>query len=275
MRRKTLLAGSVALLALVAAAVMPAAARSHGSLSVACGDVITTDTALVRNLTCSGDGLTVTNGALLDLHGQRIRGSGVGRGVTVLGSGTVVTNGVVSGFDTGVYVDSNGARVEDLVVKNNQSYGIYLDGFHGVSDIVQRNVVEGNGTGIRLAPAIRLVQILDNRVRENQGDGIAATNQADGARFERNHSSRNGGNGLVVSDSVATILDNRLNRNGLDGLRADDSPEFVSSWLIAGNRAKFNGGHGLNALTPGMSDGGGNRALGNALDPQCVNLLCS
>jgi hypothetical protein len=275
MRRKAFLAGLGVLLALAAAAVMPAAARSHGSLNVACGDVITADIALVRNLTCAGDGLTVTNGALLDLHGQRIKGGGTGRGITVLGSGTVATNGTVTGFDTGVYVDSNGGRVEDLVVKNNQSYGIYLDGFHGGSDIVQRNVVEGNGTGIRLALAIRLVQILDNIVVNNQGDGIVAPDQNDGSRFERNRASRNGGNGLVVSESLATILDNRLNRNGLDGLRADDLPEFVSAWLIAGNRARFNGGHGLNAMTPGMTDGGGNRAHGNAVEPQCVNLLCS
>jgi Periplasmic copper-binding protein (NosD) len=274
MRHKVVFAGSGVLLALLAAAVMPAAARTGASSTVACGDVITSDVALVRNLTCAGDGLTVTNGALLDLHGQRIRGDGSGRGVTVLGSGTVLTNGTVTGFDTGVYVDSNGGRVEDLVVRNNQSYGIYLDGFHGGSDIVQRNRVEGNGTGIRLALAIRLTQILDNDVVENQGDGIIAPDQNDGSHFERNNSSRNGGNGLVVSESVATILDNRLNRNALDGLRADDLPEFVSFWLIGGNRANFNGGHGLNAITPGMGDGGGNRAVGNALEPQCVNLLC-
>ena len=40
------------------------------------------------------------------------------------------------------------------------------------------------------------------------------------------------------------------------------------------DRATHNGGHGLNVLTPGIPDGGGNRASGNALDPQCVNIAC-
>src|SRR5205085_12646687 len=103
--RHAFIAGAALALAVAVAAVTPAAARSNHSTDVACGDVITVDTALVHNLRCAGDGLTVTNGALLDLHGQRVRGEGTGRGITVRRSGTVLTHGTVAALDTGVYVD--------------------------------------------------------------------------------------------------------------------------------------------------------------------------
>src|SRR3954470_16130767 len=274
MRRKAFVAAAGLALAIAVAAITPAVAGSHRFLDVACGDVITADVALVRNLNCVGDGLTVTNGALLDLHGQRVRGNGTGRGITILGTGTVLTNGTVTGFDTGVYSEASNGRIEDLVVKNNVHVGIKLDGFRGGSDIVQRNRVDGNETGIRLGGTRLFVHLLDNRVVDNVGDGIVAPDQNDGVLVQGNHVTGNGGNGLIVSESVARILDNNLSRNGLDGLRADDLPGFGTSWMVAGNHARFNGGHGLNGVTPGITDGGGNRAIGNGLEPQCVNFSC-
>jgi hypothetical protein len=274
MRRKAFVATAGLALAIAVAAITPAVAGSHRFLDVAWGVVITADVALVRNLNCVGDGLTVTNGALLDLHGQRVRGNGTGRGITILGTGTVLTNGTVTGFETGVYSEASNGRIEDLAVKNNARVGIQLDGFHGGGDIVQRNHVEGNGTGIRLGGTRLLVHLLENHVTDNLGDGVVAPDQNDGILVQGNHVTGNGGNGLVVSESVARILDNNLNRNKLDGLRADDRPEFVAAWMVSGNHARSNGGHGLDGLTPGITDGGGNRAGGNGLEPQCVNFTC-
>jgi parallel beta helix pectate lyase-like protein len=277
MRPSHFLTRAFALLAVAAAAgAAPAAATAlRASTSpVVCGDVITTDKALVANLTCAGDGLTVTNGALLDLQGHKIMGNGTGQGVHVLGTGTVLTNGVVTGFDTGVHVEAQSGRVEDLVVKNNANRGIYLDGFHGGGGVMQRNTITANGIGIRLF-IFNGVQVLDNMITDNTADGILAPDQDDGVLYQGNHVLDNGGYGMRISESISTILDNHLNDNGLDGLRADEPvPSAIPLWLIGGNHANHNGGHGLNVETPGIPDGGGNKARNNALDPQCVNLVC-
>jgi hypothetical protein len=40
-----------------------------------------------------------------------------------------------------------------------------------------------------------------------------------------------------------------------------------------GNTANRNQNHGIDAVT-GTIDGGGNRAFGNAISPQCLNVVC-
>jgi hypothetical protein len=262
-------------LALAALAGIPASAKPS---QVACGDVIAADTVLTKNLTCAGDGLTVTNGATLDLRGHSLRGDGTGVGIRLArpGASMVVTHGTISGFGTGVDVGASSVRLEDLEIKNNAQFGVFVSDFRAEQDVVQHNKITGNGTGVGFANGAGLgSQLLDNTIKDNAGDGIRATNQNDGITYQRNDVSKNGGYGMRISSSISKILGNRLNENALDGLLADEDLESSKpAWLIADNRADHNGGHGLDVATPGIPDGGGNRAKGNDLSPQCVNLAC-
>jgi len=78
--------------------------------SLHCGDTITTDTVLTKNLVCAGTALNLsTTGdhmVTIDLNGHRLKGNGTGTGISVtwnyqaypqLGSLTV-TNGTITGF---------------------------------------------------------------------------------------------------------------------------------------------------------------------------------
>jgi hypothetical protein len=280
-RVRWILGVAALVLALAALAVAPASARSHHAAAVACGDVISVDTALMKNLTCAGDGLTVTNGALLDLNGHSLRGNGTGVGVTVgrptdpTVAGIVLTNGTITGFRTGVDVHTASARVEDLVVKNNVGPGVLVSQLTGEHGTIQRNKIVANDQGILLAHrAGRNSQILENTINRNTGDGIHVTFENDGITYQDNVISQNGGYGITVLSSVSKIIHNRLNGNSLDGLLAvEEVPELAPLWLIADNRANNNGGHGLD-VTAGIPDGGGNRAVSNATEPQCVNIAC-
>jgi Periplasmic copper-binding protein (NosD) len=266
------------LVAVVACAATAAGAAAHTArANVACGDVISSDTVLTGNLTCSGDGLTVTGGATLDLDGHTVRGTAAGRGVSVLGNGTSVRNGDVQGFDVGVYVNANSAHVEDLGIRYNPTGGILTDGFAGKTGVViQRNVIRTNGYGIRFIISGGFgAQVLDNVVADNRGDGIIAVNQDDRGLYQGNLVARNGGYGMNAEDSTVHIVQNSFVSNRLDGLRAEENfSEVLSGWLIAGNVAFFNGGHGLNVVTPGIPDGGNNFAKLNSTSPQCVNVAC-
>jgi len=113
----------IALLFSLATLIVPALpAQASGGLH--CGDTITTDTVLTRNLVCAGTALNVaTTGAAMvtvDLNGHRLKGNGTGTGISVtwdyrtypqLGNLTV-TNGTITGFATALL----GANDHDFVL---------------------------------------------------------------------------------------------------------------------------------------------------------------
>src|SRR6476646_8090617 len=74
--------------------------------TVSCGQVLTEDTTLTRDLVgCVGDGLIIgAPGVTLNLNGHSLGGMGVGAGVFVSGSAeqAIITNGSVIGFDQGI-----------------------------------------------------------------------------------------------------------------------------------------------------------------------------
>lgn len=78
---------------------------------VECGQVISQNVVLMKNLTCAGNGLLITAGTnvTVDLNGHTIRGSGTGvaisndtSGYSRYIAGLTVRNGTITGFNTGV-----------------------------------------------------------------------------------------------------------------------------------------------------------------------------
>ncbi|GAA4626486.1 hypothetical protein [Cellulomonas oligotrophica] len=81
-----------------------AAGPAQAAPGPACGDTLTQDTVLTRNLTCpSGDGLWLEPGVTLDLGGKVLAGHDGGSGVVAPSTGDVaIVNGVIAGWGTGV-----------------------------------------------------------------------------------------------------------------------------------------------------------------------------
>lgn len=97
-RLVTLAAGAL----VVAGSCLPAAPAAAAT-AVRCGDTLTRDTVLKRDLTCAGDGLTLSPGVRLDLDGHRLRGDGTGTGVRALGSnGAALRDGRIVGWNHGL-----------------------------------------------------------------------------------------------------------------------------------------------------------------------------
>lgn len=94
---------TVAAGALVVAGSFLPAAPAAAATAVRCGDTLTRDTVLQRDLTCAGDGLTLAPGVRLDLDGHRLRGDGTGTGVRALGSdGAALRDGRLVGWKRGL-----------------------------------------------------------------------------------------------------------------------------------------------------------------------------
>ena len=87
-------------------------------LNPACGDVIVTDLRLESDLSCAGDGLTVTGTDInINLNGHTIAGAGTGVGIRVNSSQDVsVHGGTIRGFLQGMFV----AASTGIVIKDNE-----------------------------------------------------------------------------------------------------------------------------------------------------------
>ncbi len=219
----------------------------------------------------------------LDLNGHTVRGVGAGAGIRVTGNGVTVKNGSIQSFSVGAMSEDrvDSTRFTKLHVFGNQQFGIMLLGF---GEEVESSVVGFNGAmGIYSANSKR-PHIVDNVVFGNGGFGIYGGPHSDGALYSGNLVSGNAGDGIHTADSTATITGNTTSWNGGSGIViAEGAPGFAQFYLVAGNVANDNAGHGIDAcqfteLDPcagGFVDGGDNVARRNRTEPQCVNIVCS
>lgn len=124
---------------------------------VACGDVISGAAVLRHDLDCTGDaGLTLLDGAHLDLRGHRLVGEG-GVGLTVPATGTAtVVDGELSGWATAVDVayeefpEGGLIRLEGLTFRHNDTAVRSNSGIVGTAQEIQvhESRFEANTTGV-------------------------------------------------------------------------------------------------------------------------------
>ena len=244
------------------------AAANH----VQCGDTITQDTTLDSDLSCTGDGLTITGGSVtLDLNGHTIQGSGgpsIGVGLYDAVN-PEVRGGKIRQFGTGVDADGpDGLAVRRMLLEHNgtgvdctyspgcsvfdstfrqNDVGIRLfspDGGSPVRSFVQRNDAHHNRIGIIFTEY--LVTATDNRVVSNHEIGVEVDYNGR-VDMSRNVVAGNGDDGIVVSFlSRATIADNRIDDNGGNGVRVIGDFFFRDTRAaVRDNRIAHNGDDGV------------------------------
>jgi parallel beta-helix repeat protein len=171
-----------------------------------CGDVITASTTLDSDVgPCTGDGIVIaTDGITLNLNRHRVfaaNGPGDNAGIRLDGvSGVTVINGIVDGFDAGVFIDGgSGNTVRRVGAMNNINDGLGApcdlgDGIalrDSSNNTVDRNLVVNNGPygGITLIGDSDNNVVTSNQVRDNNivgtpGSGCGNANQDEGIRIE-------------------------------------------------------------------------------------------
>lgn len=258
-----------------------AAAKPNG---VACGATLTSDTTLLADVVgCSGDGLSLDPGVTLNLNGHVISGSGTGIGVR----GGNVANGTVSGFETGIGFAST---ITNMTVSGNGTgINFSTSGTSGCHSGLRRRVEDSTiadnaNTGIFLNAGACNVDVANNRVMFNGGDGVWASLSADGGTYTNNFIHGNGANGINIRESFSAVVGNTVSDNGADGIHMSDDVVSGSNYFVAGNLSYRNGGLGIWTwifCSPGfcnppvMTDGGGNAANRNGDPQECVNVTCA
>lgn len=165
-------------------------------------------------------------------------------------------NTVRGASDCAIFLEfSNGNTVRDNDLAANVAAGeaantCGIDLAHS-----DRNLVQSNNASNTTSMGINLEDASDNQIVENiasgnkaQGIYIVAGAEVSAANLiDRNIASNNLGNGIAVAGGGHTIRSNTANGN--------------SGW-------------GIHAA-PGITDGGGNLASGNAESTQCFGILCN
>jgi hypothetical protein len=267
-------------------------AGSSQAATLSCGDVVTSDTVLSRNVTgCTGNGLIVAaSGVRLDLNGHTVSGTGAGTGILVTSfeSGLPIDDvdivgGTVRGFATGVAfeaergADITGVGIRGLAVTRN---GAGIELFTAVHDVELRanRVTANTGHGIVTGDDSAPVDVVGNAILRNGGDGLRVREDS-AQRIEANLVAQNGGNGMAVTDSVATITRNLLLHNGAIGLSIFERvPQFLPRYVVADNVATLNATGGMIAQSDPPSDvgpaGDGNIAKHNG-GFDCILITCN
>lgn len=218
-----------------------------------------------------------------------INGTVVGNLGSVAQLDRVVVHGVV-------YLGSSQGRFE-IYRESKVRKSTIVDGFLRVGRMatIQGNVLVRSWIDQSLhQTAMADLRILDNVVLASPREGIAfapccVRNDIGGA-VARNLVIGSRGPGILVWASpylaATEVRDNIAwanDGNGID-IRLSDfgpgNPSTSGPLTVSGNLAIANAGHGVVAdgsetERRALTDGGGNRALGNALEPGCIGLVCA
>jgi parallel beta-helix repeat protein len=257
----------VAALTVVVAVVAGASNAQTGGLS--CGDTITVDTTLDRDLlNCPNNGILIgADGITLDLNGHVIDGdrtanrgcdprkefcdSGVGNDGH---DGVTVRNGSVRQFEFGVVVGgARENRVLDISSSQNGFFGFFV--VRSAQILVRgssgsRNVApEGDGMGLFGSHDVRIV---DNEFRRNPGPGIHVAASTDtlikgnlishsspgillGGEERADRTDRNQVRGNRFVGNAAGVLLGRGNRNVIAGNRFSRDGDGIAIENASGN----------------------------------------
>ena len=218
-------------LAVAVAALLTLPAGNALASHVRCGDVITTDMRLDRDLSgCPGDGIVIGAGDItLDLGGHTIHGSGSGTGIddSAGHDGVRITNGTVSSFASGVVlIDADDSRISRLTVTNTTLGGISLVAGSD-RNRVDHNVVAGNALDGIFLLGSGANRIEHNAVSGGESAGVAIV-EASNANRVRSNTIAGNALGIAVGVSHRNEIDhNVLSDNSVLGIVLDGSDETV------------------------------------------------
>jgi parallel beta-helix repeat protein len=260
--------------------------------AIQCGSVLGPHGTFVldRDLSCpynadafSEPALTVVASATLDLNGHTVTCAGSREvGIRIEGSGAAVRNGTVRDCYTGVSIAGSDNLLRRLTLIANE-YGLAIErgtanrikasaardgniGFLIVGgSTLTGNTATGNETGFYLIGSggdpQALHVLIDNEATGN-GDGVFST--VAGVRLIQNRILRNGRDGVHLSESHGTLEGNRIANNQRNGIFCAD----CSSLTVTDNKVVGNGGDGVlvdihhnsNGPSPALTN---NRAMRN------------
>jgi parallel beta-helix repeat protein len=206
-------------------------------------------------------------------NGTEVNGASDSVWMTGNGADGNTNIGIVLGSARDAHVVGNRARRNDV--------GLFFFDLHDSQ--ISLNSASGNREGLDLAGGqfgSDGNQLIGNIASRNSSSGIGLFEAANNNLVARNVANENqgpvgNGGGIFVAASTGNqLIANVANANLDTGIGFfEDAPGDAAGNMVKGNTANRNQNHGIEAVA-GTIDGGGNRAFGNAISPQCLNVVC-
>jgi large repetitive protein len=215
-------------------------------------------------------GILISEGWRNVVRFNALRGSAdAGIILSTVGDSLVKGNTITGAGDSGILLrlGSGGNRVIDNQADHSSDAGISIG--DGDGNVVRGNVLPANTIGIDLSGGQRNV-VEFNEVRASLGTGIEVAGSAHNTIFG-NTTIGNLQAAIAVDDaSLANqVAGNEASQSGGDGITVGGAGSVVKDNLAVGNQ-----GWGI-YVRPGVVDGRGDGARGNAEAAQCHLIVCS
>ncbi len=243
----------------------------------------------IRRIGAGGvEGEPVSAGiAIVDSPGSQLIGNDVANdveafqsdGADILNSpGSLVRGNKLShnSWNGLVLIESPESRIVANKLDDNKNNGTEVNGASDSVSVSGNRAVGNTAFGIVVGSA-QNVRVVDNTAKDNDTGFLFFDLQ--NSLIGKN-TARGNGVGIELSagqfGSHGNLLSGNVAFSNFDTgiVVGEDEAGTASGNTLKRNTANNNQGNGIDAV-PGSIDGGGNRASGNATEPQCINVACS
>ena len=198
----------------------------------ACGQNVQGNVKLISNLICKGDGLIVgANNTNIDMNGFSLKGPGLDSnkvGIMIAGQHnvTISGNGIVTGFQSGIYLSgSNDVFVHDINTNNNK-VAFYVTGSQNSE--ITNNMINKNTIGVALHSSDG-ADIKFNQLSQNKLSGVTLINSANNLINGNNILNTTNGIFLDTQSSLNYVDFNNVFNNVLDINNANNLPININN----------------------------------------------
>jgi nitrous oxidase accessory protein NosD len=265
----------------------PAAPAAAAAAPVACGAVLSADTTLHADLTCTGTGLVIGADAItLNLGGHTLTGTGTGAGIDLTTRNNIaVKNGTVTGFAQDVKINDGSTFVTLTKVALPGVGGLRINSSTDVTfthgsvrsvlavdagrTTVTRSRVDGSGlnfvstVGVVLShdtvtdAPVNLSEVADAVITDNaltRSDILIGITDKSTVQHNRISGATSGVFIADTSDHI-NILDNMFEGNQVGTRVRTRQTDELAGTVISGNTFRHNGAAGVlfDALMPGCT----------------------
>lgn len=207
----------------------------------ACGQIVQGKIKLNSNLICKGDGIIVGgNDTTIDLNGYSLKGPGMNSnkvGIMIGGQNniTVIGNGIISGFQSGIYVSGSTKVDSHELSVNNNKVAFYVTGAQ--QPRISYNMVNNNTIGVALHSS-NDAQVSYNQLSQNRLSGITLINTGESVIHGNNILNTSNGIFLDTQSSSNKVDFNNVFNNILDINNANNLPININDNQYTNNNCQ-------------------------------------
>lgn len=210
-------------------------------LNPACGQIVQGNVKLGSNLICDNDGLIVGgNDTVIDMNGFSLKGPGIESnkvGIMIGGQNnvTIMGNGIISGFQSGVYISGGTNIYANEINVNNNKVAFYLTGAQNAQ--ISNNMVGENTIGVALHSS-KDAEVNFNQLSKNRLSGVTLINTANSTLHGNNILNTSNGIFLDTQSSLNKVDFNNVFNNILDINNANNLPININNNYYSNNNCQ-------------------------------------